>query len=238
MDASGNEEQPTMDPSENEEQPSSGFEDVKVHVPRHGSFSVSDIEAMTFNTVDEAESFYAAYSVAVGFGIRKSDKGESNGLIRRREWVCNKEGTRKATKSLEQGESSRYARRETRTLCRAKLSIGYSEATKVYVVKAFIPQHNHMLGTSNQILFICTNRHVGEESLALTNMMTRVSIRPCQAYEYMVKQSGGYRRVGFTVKDLYNKIDQQRRTAPFESDSEGALSYMNALAAKDPHFFC
>ncbi|KAL6184193.1 hypothetical protein ACLB2K_045597 [Fragaria x ananassa] len=102
MDASGNEEQPTMDTSENEEQPSSGFEDVKVHVPRHGNFSVSDIEAMTFNTVDEAESFYAAYSVAVGFGIRKGDKAESNGLIRRREWVCNKEGTRKAKKSLEQ----------------------------------------------------------------------------------------------------------------------------------------
>ncbi|KAL6200400.1 hypothetical protein ACLB2K_030182 [Fragaria x ananassa] len=40
------------------------------------------------------------------------------------------------------------------------------------------------------------------------------------------------------MKDLYNKIDQQRRTAPFESDSEGAISYMNALAAKDPHFFC
>ena len=106
------------------------------------------------------------------------------------------------------------------------------------MVKAFIPQHNHMLATSNQIPFIRTNRHVGEESLALTNTMTRVSIRPCHAYEYMVEQSGGYRRVGFTVKDLYNKIDQQRRTAPFESDSEGTLSYMNALAAKDPHFFC
>ncbi|KAL6211279.1 hypothetical protein ACLB2K_016506 [Fragaria x ananassa] len=68
--------------------------------------------------------------------------------------------------------------------------------------------------------------------------MTRVSIRPCHAYEYMVEQSGGYRRVIFTVKDLYNKIDQQRMTAPFESDSEGTLSYMNALTTKDPHFFC
>ena len=90
MNPSENEEQPTMDLSENEEQPSSGFDDVKVHVPRHGTFYVSDIEAMTFNTVDEAENFYVAYSVAVGFGIRKGDKGESNGLIRRREWVYNK----------------------------------------------------------------------------------------------------------------------------------------------------
>ncbi|KAL6137680.1 hypothetical protein ACLB2K_062969 [Fragaria x ananassa] len=95
-----------------------------------------------------------------------------------------------------------------------------------------------MLATSNQIPFIRTNRHVGEESLALTHTMTRVSIRPCHAYEYMVEQSRGYRRVGFTVKDLYNNIEQQRRTTPFESDSEGALSYMNALATKDLHFFC
>ncbi|KAL6219733.1 hypothetical protein ACLB2K_007492 [Fragaria x ananassa] len=91
MDPSENEEQPTMDPSENEEQLSSGFEDVKVHIPRHGSFSVYDIEAMTFNTVVEVESFYAAYYVAVGFGIRKGDKGESNGLIRRREFATRKE---------------------------------------------------------------------------------------------------------------------------------------------------
>ncbi|KAL6138512.1 hypothetical protein ACLB2K_063794 [Fragaria x ananassa] len=40
------------------------------------------------------------------------------------------------------------------------------------------------------------------------------------------------------MKDLYNKLDQQRRTSPFESDSEGALSYMRALVAKDPHFIC
>ncbi|KAL6180278.1 hypothetical protein ACLB2K_046942 [Fragaria x ananassa] len=46
-------------------------------IPRHRSFTVSDIEAMTFNTVDEAENFYAAYSVAVGFGIRKGDKDET-----------------------------------------------------------------------------------------------------------------------------------------------------------------
>ncbi|KAL6188162.1 hypothetical protein ACLB2K_039555 [Fragaria x ananassa] len=37
------------------------------------------------------------------------------------------------------------------------------------------------------------------------------------------------------MKDLYNKHDQ-RQTSPFESDSEGALSYMRALAVKDPHF--
>ena len=53
-----------------------------------------------------------------------------------------------------------------------------------------------------------------------------------------MEQAGGYSAVGFTIKDLYNKLDQQRRTSPFESDSEGALSFMRGLAAKDPHFIC
>ncbi|XP_004292074.1 PREDICTED: protein FAR-RED IMPAIRED RESPONSE 1-like [Fragaria vesca subsp. vesca] len=184
---------------------------------------------MTFNTVDEAETFYSAYYVGVGFGIKQGDKGEANELICRREWVCNKEGTR-LNKSLGEEERTHYARRETRTSCEAKLRISYNDASKVYAVKAFVPQHNHMLTTSNQILFIRSNRHVKKNDLALINMMTKVSIRHlCHAYEYMVEQSGGYKTVRFTVKDLYNKLNQQRRTTTFESDSDGTLSYLNAL---------
>nr|XP_011462177.1 PREDICTED: uncharacterized protein LOC105350884 [Fragaria vesca subsp. vesca] len=106
------------------------------------------------------------------------------------------------------------------------------------MVKIFVPEHNHELATGNQIAFVYAHRHVSDAALALTNTMTRVSIRPCHTYEYMVEQAGGYSVVGFTMKDLYNKLDQQRRTSLFESDSKGALSYMRALAAKDPHFIC
>ncbi|KAL6195276.1 hypothetical protein ACLB2K_030896 [Fragaria x ananassa] len=106
------------------------------------------------------------------------------------------------------------------------------------MVKIFVQEHNHELAIGNQIAFVRGHRHVSEAALALTNTMTRVSIRPYHTYEYMVEQAGGYLVVGFTMKDLYNKLDQQRRTSPFESDSEGALSYMRALAAKGPHFIC
>nr|XP_011465707.1 PREDICTED: protein FAR-RED IMPAIRED RESPONSE 1-like [Fragaria vesca subsp. vesca] len=182
-----------MDASENEKQPNKGVEDVAVDVPRFGCLTIADVRALTFETVDEAERFHCAYSTVVGFGCRKDDKGESNSLIRWRQWVCCKEGTR---------------------------------------------EHNHELATGNQIAFVRAHRHVSEAALALTNTMTTVSIIPCHMYKYMVEQAGGYLVVGFTMKDLYNKLDQQRRTSPFESDSEGALSYMRALAAKDPHFIC
>ncbi|KAL6195974.1 hypothetical protein ACLB2K_031591 [Fragaria x ananassa] len=106
------------------------------------------------------------------------------------------------------------------------------------MVKIFVPKHNHELATGNHIAFVCAHRHVSNTALALTNTMTSVSIRPCHTYEYMVEQAGGYSVVGFTMKDLYNTLNQQRQTSPFESDSEGALSYMRALVEKYPHFIC
>ncbi|KAL6223225.1 hypothetical protein ACLB2K_006613 [Fragaria x ananassa] len=37
--------------------------------------------------------------------------------------------------------------------------------------------------------------------------MRRASIKTCHAYEYMVDVLGGYANVGFTLKDLYNKLE-------------------------------
>ncbi|KAL6185743.1 hypothetical protein ACLB2K_041870 [Fragaria x ananassa] len=122
--------------------------------------------------------------------------------------------------------------------CQARFRINYNDGSRVNMVKIFVPEHNHELATGNQIAFVRAHRHVSDTALALTNTMTKVSIRPCHTYEYMVKQAGGYSLVGFTMKDLYNKLDQERRTSPFESDSEGAISYMRGLVAKDPHFIC
>ncbi|KAL6124995.1 hypothetical protein ACLB2K_077503 [Fragaria x ananassa] len=159
---------------------------------------------------------------------RKDDKGESNSLILWRKWVCCKERTRDKM-YLEVDGLSCTPRKQTRVNCQARFQINYNDGSRVYMVKIFAPEHNHELATGNQIAFVRAHRHVSDAALALTNTMTRVSIRPCHTYEYMVEQARGYSVVGFTMKDLYNKLGQQRRTSPFERDSEGALSYMRAL---------
>ncbi|KAL6179139.1 hypothetical protein ACLB2K_050655 [Fragaria x ananassa] len=171
-----------MDASENEKQLNKSVEDVAVYVPGFGSLTIADVRALTFETVDEAERFYSAYSAAVGFGCRK-DKGESNGLIQWRQW--------------------------TRVNYQARFRINYNDGSRVYMMKIFVPEHNHEPATGNHIAFIRVHNHVSDATLALTNTMTRVSIRPCHTYEYVVEQAGGYSVVGFTMKDLYNKLDQQ-----------------------------
>ncbi|KAL6178909.1 hypothetical protein ACLB2K_050426 [Fragaria x ananassa] len=156
------------------------------NVPGFGSLKIADVRDLTFETVEEAEKFYFAYSAAVGFGCRRDDKGESKGRIRWRQWVCSNEGTRDR-KYLEADGLGRTPRKQTRVNCAARFRINYNDTIGVYMVKKFDPEHNHELATGNQIAFVRAHRHVSTESLALTNTMTRVSIRPCHTYEYMVE---------------------------------------------------
>ncbi|XP_058228602.1 protein FAR1-RELATED SEQUENCE 5-like [Rhododendron vialii] len=52
-----------------------------------------------------------------------------------------------------------------------------------------------------------------------------------------VNESGGYGDVGFTLKDLQNKIEVERRVELKDGDTEGALGYLSARANADPLFF-
>ena len=60
--------------------------------------------------------------------------------------------------------------------------------------------------------------------------MCKNFIRGYQTFEYMVDQKGGYSKIGFTQKDMYNKIAKMRRSKAFESDSQAVISYLESKA--------
>ncbi|CAL9011105.1 unnamed protein product [Prunus brigantina] len=45
-------------------------------------------------------------------------------------------------------------------------------------------------------------------------------------------------KVGFTSKDLYNRMDFECQKVVLDGDAQSAISYMNAKAIADPEFFC
>ncbi|WJX74512.1 hypothetical protein P8452_58158 [Trifolium repens] len=57
-------------------------------------------------------------------------------------------------------------------------------------------------------------------------------IRPYQVYGSMANASGGFHKVGFVKKDLYNQVGKQRKQV--YSDSRGAVKYLRDLSTKDP----
>lgn len=77
-----------------EEQPKENPTDEVVDVIDYHKLTVKNVKVMTFKSVEEADKFYAAYSLALGFGYRRDTKGgEIDGMTRRRQWLCNKQGT-------------------------------------------------------------------------------------------------------------------------------------------------
>ncbi|KAK3230739.1 hypothetical protein Dsin_002620 [Dipteronia sinensis] len=53
----------------------------------------------------------------------------------------------------------------------------------------------------------------------------------------MVDQKRGYSQIGFTQKDMYNKIAHKRRSNPFESDSQAVFSYPESKAYSKTNFY-
>ncbi|KAL6211582.1 hypothetical protein ACLB2K_016806 [Fragaria x ananassa] len=67
--------------------------------------------------------------------------------------------------------------------------------------------------------------------------MRRASIKTCHAYEYMVDVSGRYANVGFTLKDMYNKLDASQREDMIGGDANATLGYLIGKAVEDKKLF-
>ncbi|KAK9940000.1 hypothetical protein M0R45_016678 [Rubus argutus] len=68
--------------------------------------------------------------------------------------------------------------------------------------------------------------------------MRTCSISTSKAYDYLVKSSGGFQFVGYTSKDLFNKIEANRRAKLINGDAQNVIDYMNEKATDDPGFMC
>ncbi|KAJ1408298.1 Zinc finger, PMZ-type [Sesbania bispinosa] len=74
-------------------------------------------------------------------------------------------------------------------------------------------------------------RRMSDSDVVQMNNMIKVGIRPPNIFNTFANQSGGYEKIGFRKKDMYNKISEQRRSLC--SDAKGALEYLGLLRLSD-----
>jgi zinc finger SWIM domain-containing protein 3 len=223
--------------------------------------SMKDLEGVHFKTIEEAEKFYTYYSLVVGFSVRKHkldmDRDDPF-LVVRREWVCSKEGKaemkakkkRKPNKSMTMQEDNSEEKKKksknqcprgtryTRDNCLAAFTIWYSKNKGVYYTTRFKTEHNHECAQPEEVHFLRSHRSVKEHDIAQVESLRKASVKTSGAYELMVHQAGGYKFVGFTIKDLYNKLDAKRRLGLLKGDAHSAICIMNLKASNDPEFYC
>ncbi|XP_058203044.1 protein FAR1-RELATED SEQUENCE 5-like [Rhododendron vialii] len=159
--------------------------------------------------------------------------------VRWRTWVCSGEGKRNK-KHLERTDRKRHHKAETRTGCGAKFRVcRISKTMKNYIVIEFVSNHNHPLAAPHCVPFLRSHRRMGDVDIAQVMAMRNVGscMKLAQIMDYMTCQSGGFHNVGFTVKDLRNKLYSIRKEEIRNGNAEGALGYLSAQVSNDPLFF-
>ncbi|KAM6594333.1 hypothetical protein CsatA_002036 [Cannabis sativa] len=58
-----------------------------------------------------------------------------------------------------------------------------------------------------------------------------------RSHGVIVMRSGGYERMPCQLRDVYNRVAGAKREEKIETDSEGALGFLDCLAERDPNFF-
>ncbi|KAL6210470.1 hypothetical protein ACLB2K_015702 [Fragaria x ananassa] len=69
------------------------------------------------------------------------------------------------------------------------------------------------------------------------NGLRGAQVHTNKAFEKLVEQGGGCDVVGFTIKDLYNKIDKLRKKSHTDGDAQAAVTWIN-MRGIDSKLFC
>ncbi|KAL6144385.1 hypothetical protein ACLB2K_055078 [Fragaria x ananassa] len=226
---------------------------------------LEDVKDIGFTSVQQAEQFYSYYSYIVGFSTKryKIEKRHVKGteVIFRRAWACSKEGHCKTLKNKKQvpfvlkvgedgnekagtekskGKKKDVAReiKYTRTGCLAVMYVKRDKDTGKYHVSKFATEHNHGLACISERHFLRSHRHVSVQDIAEVLALQEAQVSTSVAYDYLVNQAGGQEFVGFMLKDLYNKMDANRKLNTEVGDAQAAMNWLKIKGKEDPQFFC
>lgn len=191
-----------------------GNHEVKSHEPQLN---------MTFSGEEEAQKYYEEYAMKMGFKVRRG-KGQlsSNGSLRKKTFLCTKEGLR-SKKPLT--DMKKYTRKETRTGCKAMIQ--FSIENGKWVICRFISEHNHDLQYSIQKHDIDSCSKIPEADSFLPPKHEIGTAREAEA-----GACARFCDINYS-KHLPTKIMNSLQP----EDAQGLLDYLKKLNAEDPSFF-
>ncbi|RYR09935.1 hypothetical protein Ahy_B05g078380 [Arachis hypogaea] len=114
---------------------------------------------------------------------------------------------------------------ETRTGCKAMLSIYLEKSEYKWKVRKVVLEHNHDLAPVGMSHVILNHHKMIDATKAHTDGMHEYGIEMSKFLGYMVGMSRGYSLLGFLKKDAYNYTDKMRRSRIANVDANATLVY-------------
>uniref|UniRef100_A0A0R0GQE5 Uncharacterized protein n=1 Tax=Glycine max TaxID=3847 RepID=A0A0R0GQE5_SOYBN len=178
------------------------------------------VRRLDFGDLELAYQFYCWYAKSNGFSIRKSHIVRNTCMkTLQQTFVCSCAGYRRVSTS---DRRMQREKKESRCGCEA-----------MFCVHNF--DHNHLLLDLKLSCLLLGHRKMFAFDIMQVENYRKVGIRPPHMHATFANQCGGYDKVWFIRKDIYNEEGRMRKQ--HTSDGSGALKYLHDLRKKDPMMY-
>jgi hypothetical protein len=172
-----------------------------------GNFCLSELRRYEFVGLDVAYMFYCWFARTTGFSVRKGQVVKNvNGEIIQQTFLCSCQGFRE-DRGLAVENRKREPRNETRCGCEAKCRVHIDISSgRWYISLLKLDHNNHDLLGGTLCGLLPAYRKLSQGDIDEIERNRKAGIRPYQVYGTMANECGGFHKVGFVKKDLYNQI--------------------------------
>jgi len=198
----------------------------------------NEIVRKIFANEDEGFQFYNTHALGKGFSVRKKyvEWNSEHTELTIRRYVCSRQGYREE-KYVKKEIKKRRPRDITRVGCPAKLVIALDRNTGQWYVKNFIDEHNHPLAPADLSCLLRSHRKISDAQKDEIVELGVAGIRKHQIFEIMEMQYGGYDKVGYTSRDLYNFCHLYKQDIITDGDAQTVINHLKERQNKDSEFF-
>ena len=167
--------------------------------------SVEDVSRLDFAELELAYVFYCWYAKIIDFSIRKSH------IVRntcretlQQTFVCSCAGYRR-DKGSTSNTRKRREKKESRCGCEVIFHVHVHFSTGRWYVTCWNFEHNHLLLDLKLSCLLPTHSKMSTTDIMQIENYRKVGIRPLHMYASFANHCGGYDKVGFIRKDIYNQ---------------------------------
>lgn len=190
---------------------------------------------LRFKSADEAWQFWLAYGGRTGFDVRKRYTNVStfDRKVTSCRFVCSNEGFRRKGQT---NHVPKCFRAETRTDCKARMSLILDRGAGNYEVTDVMLEHNHLLHLPETRHLMASQRKISELQAFEIETADDSGIRPKAAHELASRQVGGSLNLSYTCRDRKNYLQSKRQRDLAYGQAGSMLKYFHDKIAQNPSF--
>jgi zinc finger SWIM domain-containing protein 3 len=146
-----------------------------------------------------------AYGGHTGFDVRKRycNSSKFDGKVTSCRFVCANEGHRR---KANREHVTKCFRAETRTGCKARMTITLDRGEGNYEVNDVVLEHNHLLHLPETRHLMASQRKISELQAFEIETADDFRIRPKVVHELAIRQVGGPFNLSYTCRDRKNYL--------------------------------